>query len=90
MTDPEPRPLPPMPAAAILPGILLVLVGLWMVTDGGPLWLGWGCFAVGWALLLVGTVARGVAWGLAIYDAATEARRLRAAAADRKAAAAGD
>jgi hypothetical protein len=72
-----------MPAAAIVPGILLVLVGLWAVTDGGTLWFGWGCFAVGWAFLIMGTVARGVAWGLAIHEAAIEARRPREAAAAR-------
>lgn len=75
-----------MPAAAIVPGILLVAVGLFAVTDAAP-GIGWSCFAVGLALLTTGTVARGVAWGLAIHEAAIEARRLQALATERKAAA---
>jgi hypothetical protein len=68
-----------MPAAAIVPGILLMTVGLFVVSDSDVLVLGWSCFAVGLAFLVMGTVARGVAWGLAIHEAALEARRIREA-----------
>ena len=62
-----PRGAPPSPAAVVLPGVLLVFAGLWMVTDGGS--LPWGCasFPVGLALVLVGAVAWGVAWGLDLH-----------------------
>jgi len=56
------------PSAALLPGIVLVFVGLWMVTDGGPPAAGWASFAIGLALLLVGAVAQGVAWGLELHE----------------------
>ena len=59
---------PAPPLAAVLPGVLLVFVGLWMVTDGGPPGLGWAAFAVGAGSLLVGAVAWGVAWGMDLYD----------------------
>lgn len=56
---------PGSPSSVVVPGVVLVFAGLWMVTDpGGPLGIGWACFAVGLALLLVGVVAAGVAWGL--------------------------
>ena len=41
--------------------------GLWMVTDGGSLPLGWASFAIGLALLVVGGVAWSVAWGLDLH-----------------------
>jgi hypothetical protein len=63
----EPHWAPVSPIAVILPGIVLLFAGLWMVTDNGPLATGWAFFAIGLALLLVGTVARGVAWGLDLH-----------------------
>ena len=62
-----PRWAPPSPVAVVLPGVVLVFAGLWMVTDGGSLPLGWASFTVGLALLLVGAVAWGVAWGLDLH-----------------------
>ena len=56
------------PVALIAPGALLVFVGLWVVTDGGPHPFGWACVALGLALLLPGAVAQGVAWGLALHE----------------------
>jgi hypothetical protein len=56
------------PIATFLPGAALLFLGLWLVTDGGPLPLGWGLFATGLTMVLVGTVAQGVAWGLALSD----------------------
>jgi hypothetical protein len=53
--------------AVLLPGVLLVAAGLWMVTDGGSLPTGWALFSLGLALLLVGAVAWGVAWGLELH-----------------------
>ena len=53
--------------AVLLPGVLLVAAGLWMVTDGGSLPTGWALFAVGMALVIVGAVAWGVAWGLDLH-----------------------
>jgi hypothetical protein len=54
------------PTVAWLPGTALLLIGLLMVTDGG-LGLGWAFCAVGLALVLVGAVAQGVAWGMDIH-----------------------
>ena len=58
----------PSPMVGMVPGIGLLFLGLWMVTDGGPLALGWMLFAVGLAFLLVGAVAWGVAWGLDLHE----------------------
>jgi hypothetical protein len=66
-SDAAPRWAPPSPVAVLVPGVLLLFAGLWMVTDGGPLPVGWACFVVGLALLLVGAVAWGVAWGLGLH-----------------------
>lgn len=57
----------PSPTAAWFPGTGLLFIGVWMATDGGPLALAWALFAVGGALLLVGAVAQGVAWGMDIH-----------------------
>ncbi len=54
------------PTVAWLPGTALLIIGLFMGTDGG-LSLGWGFSAVGLALVLVGAVAQGVAWGMDIH-----------------------
>lgn len=62
------RDRPDSPYAALIPGVLLVAAGLWMVGGGAPLALGWSAFAVGLACLIVGGVAQGVAWGLDIHD----------------------
>lgn len=56
----------PSPTVAWLPGTALLFIGMWMVTDGG-LSLGWGFCAFGLALVLVGAVAQGVAWGMDIH-----------------------
>jgi len=57
----------PSPTVAWFPGTALLLIGLWLVADGGLLGLGWACCAVGVAFLLVGAVAQGVAWGMDIH-----------------------
>lgn len=59
---------PASPITAVLPGVLLLFAGLWLVTDGGPLPVGWAFVAVGLALLSVGAVAWGVAWGLDLHS----------------------
>ncbi|NPC98508.1 hypothetical protein [Nocardioides sp. zg-DK7169] len=59
---------PGEPSAVVVPGIVLVVAGLWMLTDNGPLVVGWACATVGLALLLVGSVAWGVAWGLGLHE----------------------
>ena len=64
----EPRFAPVSPVAVLLPGILLLFGGLWMVTDGGSLPVGWALFAVGLSMLVTGAVAWGVAWGLELHD----------------------
>jgi uncharacterized membrane protein HdeD (DUF308 family) len=52
----------------LAPGILLVILGAWALSDGEPpLPLGWACVVVGAALLLTGAVAKGVAWGLDLH-----------------------
>jgi uncharacterized membrane protein HdeD (DUF308 family) len=56
----------PSPTVAWLPGAALLLIGLWMVTDGG-ISLGWAVGALGLALVLVGAVAQGVAWEMDIH-----------------------
>jgi hypothetical protein len=66
-TDVPPRILPPTPVAALVPGVLLTFVGTWMLTDGGPVALGWACAVPGLAFLLVGAVAQGVSWGMALH-----------------------
>lgn len=63
----EPRWAPASPITVVLPGVVLLFVGLWMVTDGGSLPTGWAFFAIGLTLLLVGAVAWGVAWGLDLH-----------------------
>lgn len=68
MNDPEPRWAPTSPNVALVPGVLLVLGGLSVVTDGGPPLLGWAMFAIGQALLLSGAVANGVSWGMALHE----------------------
>ena len=57
---------PPSTGLALFPGVLLLFVGLWMVSDHGPLALGWACVSIGFATTLVGAVALGTAWGLEI------------------------
>jgi hypothetical protein len=57
----------PSPEAAILPGVFLTFAGFWMLTDGGPLPLSWLFIAAGQAFLLIGAVAKGVAWGMALH-----------------------
>lgn len=57
----------PSPVFAIAPGVLLLFLGAWMVSDQGPLPLGWACVALGSAFLLTGAVAKGIAWGLEIH-----------------------
>lgn len=54
------------PTTAWFPGTALLVVGLLMGTDG-DLSLGWAFCAVGLALVLVGAVAQGVAWGMDIH-----------------------
>jgi hypothetical protein len=71
-TNPPPRWAPPSPSAALIPGIVLVFSSLWMLTDHGPLVVGWACFTIGLAFLLTGTVAQGVAWGLNLHKAQHE------------------
>lgn len=53
----------------MLPGAVLLFLGLWLVTDGGPPPLGWAVFSAGLTMVLLGAVAQGVAWGLALHDA---------------------
>ena len=59
----------PTPGHEILPGILLVFLGAWTLSDGElPQPLGWACVVVGAALLITGAVAKGVAWGLDLHS----------------------
>ncbi|KAA1420925.1 hypothetical protein F0U44_00845 [Nocardioides humilatus] len=67
-SDTEARWAPASPMAVLLPGVVLLFAGLWMVTDNGPLATGWAFFAIGLAMLIVGAVAWGVAWGLDLHD----------------------
>ncbi|WP_193605628.1 hypothetical protein [Nocardioides dongkuii] len=59
---------PPAPSSAWVPGAGLLFIGLWMVTDGGPLLLGWAFFALGLSLLIIGATACGVAWGMDLHS----------------------
>lgn len=54
------------PTVAWLPGIALLWIGSWMVSDGG-LELGWALCAAGLATVVLGAVAQGVAWGMDIH-----------------------
>src|SRR4051794_18320496 len=62
-----PRWEPVSPVLAIFPGGLLLFAGLWMLFDGGPVALASASVAVGLALLLLGVVAKAVAWGLELH-----------------------
>ena len=59
---------PVTPALALVPGALILVVGVWMVLAEGPFPLAAACVAVGWTLVLVGGVAHGVGWGLQLRD----------------------
>ena len=59
---------PVTPALALVPGALILVVGVWMVLAEGPFPLAAACVAVGWTLVLVGGVAHGVVWGLQLRD----------------------
>jgi hypothetical protein len=56
----------PSPTVFWLPGTALLAIGSWMVTGGVP-GLGGVFCALGLALMLVGAVAQGVAWGMDIH-----------------------
>jgi hypothetical protein len=56
------RPVVPSPTMFWLPGTLMLWFGSWGVAEGGIGWA-WGVWPVGLALLVVGAVAQGVAWG---------------------------
>ena len=60
---------PAPPGAALFPGAVLLFLGLWLVTGGGPLPVGWAVFSTGLTMVLLGAVAQGVAWGLELHDA---------------------
>ncbi|GGO86023.1 hypothetical protein GCM10011584_07380 [Nocardioides phosphati] len=60
---------PASPAVALVPGVVLVVLGAWAVSDGElPAPFSWVLVAVGVAFLITGAVAKGVAWGLALRD----------------------
>ena len=56
----------PSPTVLWFPGTVFVLIGLWLTLEGDT---GWGpaLLVVGSALVLVGGVAQGVAWGMDIH-----------------------
>ncbi len=56
------------PATALVPGGFLMFLGLSTLTGNGPLPLAWLMVTVGLAFLLMGAIAKGVAWGLALHD----------------------
>jgi hypothetical protein len=66
-TTTAPRWAPPSPVVALVPGVVMVFAGIWMVTGSGSLPLGWAFFSIGQALLVVGAVAWGVAWGMDLH-----------------------
>ena len=59
------RPVRPTPTIFWLPGTLMLCFGSWGVAEGGIGWA-WGVWPLGLALLIVGAVAQGVAWGVDI------------------------
>ena len=48
------------------PGTLMLGFGLWGVAEGDAGWA-WAVWSAGLALLIVGAVAQGVAWGMDIH-----------------------
>jgi hypothetical protein len=71
--DLQQRWAPPSPGLALIPGILLVFLGGWTLSEGElPVPLGWALVVVGAAFLITGAVAKGVAVGL---DIPGESRR---------------
>lgn len=60
---------PADPEIALVPGMVLALLGVWSLTEGElPSLVGWAGVAVGAAFLITGAVAKGVAWGLALHQ----------------------
>lgn len=59
------RLLVPTPTIFWLPGTVMLCFGSWGVVDAGIGWA-WFVWPLGLALLIVGAVAQGVAWGMDI------------------------
>jgi hypothetical protein len=56
----------PSPTVFWVPGTLMLWFGLWGVAEGSLGWA-WVVWPVGLALLIIGAVAQGVAWGMDIH-----------------------
>lgn len=56
----------PSPTLFWLPGTLMLWFGVWGVADAGIGWA-WGVWPLGLALVIVGSVAQGVAWGMDVH-----------------------
>ncbi|WP_210648766.1 hypothetical protein [Nocardioides sp. SYSU D00065] len=62
--SPSPHPAP-SPTIAWLPGAAMLTIGLVLLGEGED--FGWVLFGLGAALLMVGAVAQGVAWGMDMH-----------------------
>lgn len=61
-------PTPATAAFALVPGVVLTLLGAWTLAEAEiPLLLGLALVIVGVAFLLTGAIAKGVAWGLDLH-----------------------
>lgn len=56
----------PAPAVAVVPGVVAAAVGLHLLVADSAAWLGAVLLPIGVALLILGAVAKGVAWGIAL------------------------
>lgn len=54
----------PSPFVALVPGVIAAAVGLHLVLADTAAWVGAVLLPIGVALLIIGAVAQGVAWGI--------------------------
>lgn len=56
----------PAPLVALVPGVIASAVGMHLLVADSAAWLGAVLLPIGVALLILGAVAQGAAWGLAL------------------------
>ncbi|MFC6154924.1 hypothetical protein [Nocardioides yefusunii] len=56
----------PAPMIAIIPGVIAVAVGIHLIVADSAAWLGAVLIPVGAMLMMIGGVAKAVAWGISL------------------------